>query len=129
VINFQEGLPWNRSEEMEKASPLFDVHKVKTPTLIHVGENDPRCPPEHSRMLYRSLHEYLQVPVELIVYPGEGHSLSRYEHRKAHMEWDMAWFKRYLLRPDNGEGKTARSERAPSQGAASSSSGGASSNP
>jgi len=129
VINFQEGLPWDRSEEMKKASPLFDVHQVKTPTIIHVGENDPRCPQEHSRMLYRSLHEYVGVPVELIVYPGEGHSLSRYEHRKAHMEWDLAWFKRYLLRPDNGKGKTAQPSEGGHQGSSPSSSGGASSTP
>jgi dipeptidyl aminopeptidase/acylaminoacyl peptidase len=39
----------------------YDLGKVRTPTLIHVGGNDERCPPGHSRMLYRALREYLHV--------------------------------------------------------------------
>jgi dipeptidyl aminopeptidase/acylaminoacyl peptidase len=38
----------------------------------------------------------VKVPVELVVYPGEGHGLTTYENRKAKMEWDLAWFERYL---------------------------------
>ena len=52
----------------------WSPYKVKTPTLIHVGGNDERCPPGHSRMLYRALKEYVNVPTELIVYPGAYHS-------------------------------------------------------
>ncbi len=51
----------------------------------------------HSRALYRALKQYLEVPTELVVYPGEGHGLTTYEHRKAKMEWDLAWFERYLV--------------------------------
>lgn len=36
------------------------------------------------------------MPVELVVYPGEGHGLTKYKNRKAKMEWDLAWFERYL---------------------------------
>jgi dipeptidyl aminopeptidase/acylaminoacyl peptidase len=97
VVNFQQGLPWAREAEMRAASPLFELDKVATPTIIHVGGDDPRCPPVHSRGLYRALREYLDVPTELIVYPGAQHSLSTYTHRKAKMEWDIAWFDKYLL--------------------------------
>ena len=69
---------------------------MTTPTLIHVGANDVRCPPGHSRMLYRALHEYVRVPTELIVYPGEPHGLGKYTSRKAKMEWDLAWFQKYV---------------------------------
>jgi len=96
VINYQQGLPWTAFDTMKKASPLFDANKIKTPMIIHVGENDPRCPPQHSRALYRSLRHYVKTPVELVVYPGAGHSLSKYSHRKAHMAWDLAWFDKYL---------------------------------
>ncbi len=97
VVNYQKGLPWQRAESMQKASPMYDVHKVKTPTLVHVGEHDARVPAEHSRALHRALHHYLKVPTELIVYPGEGHGLSKYDHRRAKMQWDLAWFSKYLL--------------------------------
>ena len=47
-------------------------------------------------MLYRALKEYLHVPTELIVYPGEGHGVMKYRHRQAKMEWDLAWLERFL---------------------------------
>lgn len=96
VINFMRGLPWETPEAYRQASPVFDLAKVKTPTLIHVGASDPRCPPAHSRGLYRALRHYLKVPTELVIYPNEGHSLTTYKNRQAKMEWDVAWFDRYL---------------------------------
>ena len=48
-------------------------------------------------MLYRALKEYNQVPTQLLVYPGEPHGLTKYKNRKAKMEWDLAWFERYIL--------------------------------
>ena len=72
------------------------VGNVTTPTLIHVGGNDDRCPPGHSRMLYRALKEYVDVPTQLVVYPGEPHGLTKLSNRKAKMEWDLAWFEKYL---------------------------------
>ena len=97
VVNYMQGLPWATPDAYRSASPVYDLHKVRTPTLIHVGGNDARVPPANARALYRALRYYLDVPVELIVYPGEGHGLTTYENRKGKMEWDLAWFDRYLL--------------------------------
>jgi len=97
VINFVQGLPWEHPEHYRSASPLYNLDKVKTPTLIHVGGNDPRVPPAHSRALYRALKHYLHVPTELVVYPGEPHGLTTHENRLAKMKWDLAWFEKYLL--------------------------------
>src|SRR5262249_34813543 len=97
TIAFKRGFPWSAPERYQRASPTYALDKVRTPTLIHVGGNDERCPPAHSRMLYRALKEYVGVPTELLVYPGEGHGLMKYQHRRAKMEWDLAWFDRYVL--------------------------------
>jgi dipeptidyl aminopeptidase/acylaminoacyl peptidase len=97
AIVFKKGFPWNASENYHKASPTYALDKVRTPTLIHVGGSDERCPPSQSRMLYRALKEYNKVPAELLVYPGESHGVMKYKNRKAKMEWDLAWFDRYLL--------------------------------
>ena len=59
---FKKGLPWETPDIYRKTSPTYGLGNVKTPTLIHVGGNDERCPPGHSRMLYRALKEYLNVP-------------------------------------------------------------------
>ena len=96
VVNFMQGLPWQNPEAYRKASPLYRLDRVKTPTLIHVGGADARVPPAHSKALYRALHHYLHVPVELVIYPGEPHGLTTHEHRLAKMKWDLAWFDKYL---------------------------------
>lgn len=95
-IVFKKGLPWETPEIYRKTSPTYGLGNATTPTIIHVGGGDERCPPGHSRMLYRALKEYNKVPTELIVYTGEPHGLTKLSNRLAKMEWDLAWFKKYL---------------------------------
>lgn len=92
---FKKGYPWETPDVYRRTSPTYDLGNVRTPTLVHVGGADERCPPGHSRMLYRALKEYVGVPAELVVYPGEPHGLTKYTNRKAKMEWDLAWFEKY----------------------------------
>ena len=54
-------------------------------------------PAAHSRTLYRALKFYRNVPSELVIYPGAGHGLNTYPHRKAKLEWDLAWYERYIM--------------------------------
>jgi dipeptidyl aminopeptidase/acylaminoacyl peptidase len=98
---FKKGLPWTPGNRYVDASPSWRLDKVKTPTLIHVGGNDDRCPPGHSKTLYRALKEYNHVPTELLTYPGEPHGLRKYDNIRAKMEWDQAWLNRYVM----GKGK------------------------
>lgn len=93
---FSRGLPWDAADNYRRTSPIHTFGKVKTPTLFHVGEDDPRCPKGHSEMGYRALKEYLKVDSELIVYPGEQHNLTSYASRKAKLTWDLNWFNHYL---------------------------------
>ena len=55
--------------------------------------------------MHRALHHYLDVPCELVVYPGAGHGLSKYSHRKAKLTWDVAWFDHFV------RGESAEHER------------------
>jgi dipeptidyl aminopeptidase/acylaminoacyl peptidase len=96
AIVFKKGMPWSKPENYRRAAPVFEFDKIRTPTLVHVGGSDDRCPPGQSRMLYRALHDYLNVPTELVIYPGEPHGLTKYKNRKAKMEWDLAWFEKYI---------------------------------
>jgi len=102
-VNYQQGLPWEKPEAYESASPLFKADRITTPTLIHVGGKDARTPPVNSRGLYRALRRYLDVPTELVTYPGEGHGLTTYTHRKAKMAWDQAWFDEWILSESSEE--------------------------
>ncbi|MCA9295785.1 MAG: S9 family peptidase, partial [Phycisphaerales bacterium] len=105
VINFNSGLPWERAEQMHKTSPLYSANKIVTPTLIHVGEKDERVPAAHSIALHRALHHYVGTPTELVIYPGEGHGLTKMSHRRAKMEWDLKWFEHYVLGKSTEDGE------------------------
>jgi dipeptidyl aminopeptidase/acylaminoacyl peptidase len=96
-VNYQQGLPWERPEAYENGSPLYKAGRITTPTLIHVGAEDARVPPVNARGLYRALKRYLDVPTELVTYPGAGHGLTTYTHRKAKIAWDHAWFEAWIL--------------------------------
>ncbi len=97
VVNFMEGQPWETQETWVKSSPSWNLNKITTPTLIHIGEGDARVPAAHSRMLHRALKEYVKVPTELVIYPGQGHGLTKHSFRKAKLDWDIAWIKKYVL--------------------------------
>lgn len=95
-VVFKKGTPWEQPDIYKKTSPTYGLGNVTTPTLIHVGANDERCPPGHSRMLYRALKEYKNVPTQLNVYPNQPHGLGPLSFRTAKMEWDLAWFEKYM---------------------------------
>jgi dipeptidyl aminopeptidase/acylaminoacyl peptidase len=105
VVNFEKGFPWANYEEYKRSSPLYDLNKVTTPTLIHVGEDDERVPAVHARTLFRALAFYRHVPCELVMYPGQGHGLMTYSDRKAKLAWDIAWFDKYVLGKSTEEPK------------------------
>ena len=96
VVNYAKGLPWEVPLELQRMSPLFEADNITTPTIIHVGAGDARVPAEQSKALFRALHDYLDVPAQLVIYPGTGHGLSKMSHRRAKIEWDRAWLDHYV---------------------------------
>lgn len=57
-------------------SPITFAHRIRTPLLIVHGADDTNVPVEQAELLHAA------VPgSELVVYPGEGHSLRIREHR------------------------------------------------
>ncbi|MCP4903164.1 MAG: prolyl oligopeptidase family serine peptidase, partial [bacterium] len=77
-----------------EASPLTWVDRVKTPLLIIHGERDARVPLEQGLRFYDALRHH-GSPVEMVVYPGEGHSIRGYDHRIDAMGRLLEWFKRW----------------------------------
>ena len=79
-------------------SPLTYVGKIDIPTLIIHSEHDWRCPVEQAQRLYVALRTR-GVPTELLLFPGEGHELSRSglpSHRLARFEAVLDWWARHL---------------------------------
>lgn len=87
--------PLENPDIYRKHSPMTYAGQVRTPTLIVHGEDDPAVPVAQAYAFYRALHER-NIPVELVVYPREGHGLSERAHLKDYMERLMCWLERYL---------------------------------
>jgi len=93
-----EGPPWRNLEEYWRRSPLAYVENVKTPLLIIHSEEDWRCPPEQAYQIFTAL-KYLEREVEMLLFPGENHDLSRSgkpKHRVERLKAIIDWFERYL---------------------------------
>jgi dipeptidyl aminopeptidase/acylaminoacyl peptidase len=79
----------------EKSSPIRYIKNVRTPTLVIAGERDAECPPSQSYEFWHAL-KTLDVPTQLIIYPGEGHLFIEPEHQVDRMDQTIAWFDKYL---------------------------------
>jgi dipeptidyl aminopeptidase/acylaminoacyl peptidase len=79
----------------EKSSPIRFIKKVKTPTLVVVGERDAECPPAQSYEFWHALRT-LGVPTQLVIYPGEGHLFLKPQNQTDRMNQTITWFDKYL---------------------------------
>ncbi len=89
------GLPWEARKAWERITPFYDVAKVKTPTLVIGGKEDWNVPIVNSEQLYLALKR-LGVPTELVVYPGEDHSIGRPSFIRDRWERYLAWYSTHL---------------------------------
>jgi dipeptidyl aminopeptidase/acylaminoacyl peptidase len=71
------------------------IQKAKTPTLIQHGENDKRVPIPNAYELRQGLEDR-GVKVEMIVYKGFGHGITKPRAQRAVMQHNLAWFNHYL---------------------------------
>lgn len=76
-------------------SPIRQIHKAKTPTLITHGENDNDVPIAEAEQLYIALHD-VGVPTMLIRYPREGHGLRETAHVVDQLDRSIEWYRRHF---------------------------------
>lgn len=85
-------------ETIRKASPMTYASNVRTPTLIIHSEEDLRCPIEAAERFYMVVRR-TGTPVEMLIFPGENHELSRSgrpRHRQERFDAIIDWFGRHL---------------------------------
>ena len=78
-----------------KSSAINFIRKVKTPTLVVVGDRDGECPAPQSFEFWHALRDQ-SVPTQLVVYPNEGHGFVDPDHRRDVLERALAWFQQYM---------------------------------
>ncbi len=79
-----------------KTSPMTYIKNAATPTLIQHGEFDRRVPIPNAYELRQGLEDR-GVPVEMVVYKGFGHGITRPKSMRAVMEHNLAWFNHYIF--------------------------------
>ena len=79
----------------QKSDPIRFVKKVKTPTLILVGDRDGEVPMAQSIEWYHAL-ETMRVPTQMVVYPNEGHVFHKPADARDYtlrmLQWFDQWF-------------------------------------
>lgn len=78
-----------------KSDPIRFVKKVKTPTLILVGDRDGEVPAPQSFEWWHAL-KTLGVPTQFVVYPNEGHAINQPQHQHDMQVRTLDWFDKYL---------------------------------
>jgi dipeptidyl aminopeptidase/acylaminoacyl peptidase len=74
-----------------KSSAIEYIKKVKTPTLVVVGDRDGECPAPQSFEFWHALRAE-GVKTQLVIYPNEGHAFRAPEHRRDVLERALNWF-------------------------------------
>ncbi len=82
-------------EVYAKSSPITYIKKVKTPTLILVGDSDGECPTPQSYEFWHAL-KTLGVETTLVVYEHEGHLFSKPADDRDRTARTLAWFDAHL---------------------------------
>jgi dipeptidyl aminopeptidase/acylaminoacyl peptidase len=79
-----------------KTSPMTYIKQASTPTLIQHGELDRRVPIPNAYELRQGLEDR-GVKVEMVVYKGFGHGVTKPKASRAVMQHNLAWFNHYIF--------------------------------
>ena len=92
---YLQATPWDDMKIYLKTSPMTNIKRAKTPTLIQHGENDRRVPIPNAYELLQGLRDQ-HVAAKLIVYKGFGHGITKPKERLAAVWHNWQWFAKYI---------------------------------
>jgi dipeptidyl aminopeptidase/acylaminoacyl peptidase len=95
TINYLGNDPAEDPAIYQKTSPMSYIKTAKTPTLIQHGELDRRVPIANAYELRQGL-ENRGVRVEMVVYKGFGHGITKPKSMRAVMQHNLAWFNHFI---------------------------------
>jgi dipeptidyl aminopeptidase/acylaminoacyl peptidase len=87
--------PEQTGNQLHTRSPVLHASKARTPTLLTAGAKDRATPTGQAREFYQALIGH-GVDSELVIYPGEGHGVSRFPAVTDYLTRLVTWFERYM---------------------------------
>jgi dipeptidyl aminopeptidase/acylaminoacyl peptidase len=92
---FLGGRPWEAPQRYHDEAAIFQIDKVRTPTHMVAGADDIRVAVMEDYLLEHALYS-LGIPNALLIFPGEGHSLSKNPwHGKIKVREELKWLQKY----------------------------------
>ena len=98
---YLKATPWDDPKIYADTSPMTYIKQARTPTLIQHGSEDARVPIPNAFQLYQGLRDQ-NVPVQLSIFKGFGHGLTKPKANRAAMQQNLDWFNRYLWNQPSG---------------------------
>ncbi|GEM_PF-276355 len=92
-------------EALVELSPITHLDKLRDPLLLLHGANDPRVPAGETVQLAHRLEER-GIPVEVILYPDEGHGVRKRKNRAINIAATLRFFKKHLMAVPEGEAQS-----------------------
>lgn len=105
------GPPWKNPGAWVKLSyPFFQADRIHTPTLFMGGDKDFNVPVIAGEQMYEALRS-LNVPAELVIYPGQFHGFTRPSFIRDRYQRYLNWYDEYVMNPtQKANGKIAGGE-------------------
>lgn len=110
------GAPWDDvngkfyNENYIIKSPLFEIEKIKTPTIIFHGSKDRAVPRDQGWEYYRGLQQVGKAPVRFLWFPDQPHGLGKITHQLRKMKEELAWIDTYLFTQNPSKNETFKKE-------------------
>ena len=110
------GAPWDDmngktyNENYILKSPLFEIEKIKTPTIIFHGSEDRAVPRDQGWEYYRGLQQVGKTPVRFLWFPGQPHGLGKITHQMRKMEEELKWIDEYLFNKKPSKNESFKKE-------------------
>lgn len=90
------GTPWKNFDNYLRTSyPFLHADRIKTPTQFYCAMEDFNVPCLGSEQMYQALRS-LNVPTELVLYPGENHDMTVPSYLHDRVQRSLVWYDRYL---------------------------------
>lgn len=110
------GAPWDDTngkhynEWYINNSPIFEIEKIKTPTIIFHGSEDRAVPRDQGWEYYRGLQQVGQAPVKFLWFPGQPHGLQKITHQLRKMKEEIKWIDKYLFEKEDERNEALKEE-------------------
>ncbi len=92
------GDPETQKDLLQQLSPIHRLDRVKAPALILHGDHDTNVPVEEAEQVVEGLRRR-GIPVQFILFPGEGHGWQKASTRVESNVAITDWFRKYLQIP------------------------------